>query len=71
MTKAKISGNYVNSFLAKTESVRLGFDEAIMLDPNGYVAECTGANLFVVRGRPDRDDALGARSSRGSRATRS
>ncbi|HTS03338.1 MAG TPA: branched-chain amino acid transaminase [Thermoanaerobaculia bacterium] len=48
MTKAKISGNYVNSFLAKTESVRLGFDEAIMLDPDGYVAECTGANLFVV-----------------------
>lgn len=49
-TKAKISGNYVNSFLAKTESVRLGFDEAILLDPDGYVAECTGANLFVVRG---------------------
>lgn len=49
MTKAKISGNYANSFLAKTESVRLGFDEAIMLDPEGYVAECTGANLFVVK----------------------
>jgi branched-chain amino acid aminotransferase len=48
MTKAKISGNYVNSFLAKTESVRLGFEEAIMLDPEGYVAECTGENLFVV-----------------------
>ncbi len=48
-TKAKISGNYVNSFLAKTESVRLGFDEAILLDPAGYVAECTGENLFVVR----------------------
>jgi len=49
MTKAKICGNYVNSVLAKTESVRLGFDEAIMLDPQGYVAECTGENLFVVR----------------------
>jgi branched-chain amino acid aminotransferase len=48
MTKAKISGNYANSFLAKTESVRLGFEEAIMLDPEGYVAECTGENLFVV-----------------------
>ena len=48
-TKAKISGNYVNSVLAKTESVRLGFDEAIMLDPTGYVAECTGANIFLVR----------------------
>jgi branched-chain amino acid aminotransferase len=49
MTKAKISGNYVNSILAKTESVRLGFEEAIMLDPQGYIAECTGENLFVVR----------------------
>jgi len=50
MTKAKISGNYVNSVLAKTESVRLGFDEAILLDTQGYVAECTGENLFLVRG---------------------
>jgi branched-chain amino acid aminotransferase len=49
MTKAKIAGNYANSFLAKTESVRLGFEEAIMLDPEGYVAECTGENLFVVK----------------------
>lgn len=49
MTKAKIAGNYVNSFLAKTESERLGFQEAIMLDPQGYVAECTGENLFLVR----------------------
>jgi branched-chain amino acid aminotransferase len=52
MTKAKITGNYVNSVLAKTESTRLGFDEAIMLDADGYVAECTGENLFLVkRGR--------------------
>jgi branched-chain amino acid aminotransferase len=49
MTKAKVTGNYANSVLAKTESMRLGFDEAIMLDPQGYVAECTGENLFVVR----------------------
>ena len=49
MTKAKISGNYANSILAKTESMRLGFEEAIMLDPQGYVAECTGENLFLVR----------------------
>lgn len=49
MTKAKISGNYANSFLAKTESVRLGFEEAIMLDPSGYVAECTGENIFLVK----------------------
>lgn len=51
LTKAKITGNYANSTLAKTESVRLGFVEAIMLDPQGYVAECTGENIFVVRGR--------------------
>jgi branched-chain amino acid aminotransferase len=50
MTKAKIAGNYANSCLAKSESVRLGFDEAIMLDPSGFVAECTGENLFLVRG---------------------
>lgn len=49
MTKAKIAGNYANSFLARTESMRLGFDEAILLDPQGYVAECTGENLFMVR----------------------
>jgi branched-chain amino acid aminotransferase len=49
MTKAKITGNYANSVLAKTESMRLGFDEAIMLDPQGYVAECTGENLYLVR----------------------
>jgi len=49
MTKAKISGNYANSILAKTESERLGFQEAILLDPQGYVAECTGENLFIVR----------------------
>ncbi len=49
MTKAKIAGNYANSILAKTESERLGFQEAIMLDPQGYIAECTGENLFMVR----------------------
>ena len=49
MTKTKASGNYISSALAKSESVRLGFDEAIMLDPQGYVSECTGQNLFIVR----------------------
>lgn len=48
-TKAKAAGNYVNSFLAKTESVRLGFDDAVLLDTQGYVAECTGENIFLVR----------------------
>src|ERR1700690_512236 len=50
MTKAKITGNYANSILAKTESMRLGFEEAILLDPQGFVSECTGENLFLVRG---------------------
>ena len=49
MTKAKVSGNYANSVLARTESMRLGFDEAILLDPQGYIAECTGENLFMVK----------------------
>ena len=49
MTKAKISGNYVNSVLAKTDAQRQGFDEAILLDPDGYVTECSGANLLLVR----------------------
>jgi branched-chain amino acid aminotransferase len=49
MTKAKINGQYVNSILAKTMAARAGFDEAIMLDPEGYVAEATGENLLLVR----------------------
>ena len=51
MTKAKTNGNYVNSFMAKTEAHRQGFDEALLLDANGYVTEATGANVFVVRGK--------------------
>ncbi len=49
MTKAKIVGGYVNSILAKREVVSCGYDEAIMLDPQGYVAEASGENIFVVR----------------------
>jgi branched-chain amino acid aminotransferase len=49
MTKAKIAGNYVNSILAKREAVGLGFDEAIMLDTEGYVSEASGENVFIVR----------------------
>jgi branched-chain amino acid aminotransferase len=49
MTKAKASGNYVNSILASTLAHRNGFDDAIMLDPEGYVAEGSGMNIFVVR----------------------
>jgi len=46
---AKTVGNYVNSSLAKVEALRAGYDEAIMLAPNGLVAECTGENIFCVR----------------------
>ncbi len=46
---AKTSGNYVNSSLAKVEALKAGYDEAIMLAPNGLIAECTGENIFCVR----------------------
>jgi branched-chain amino acid aminotransferase len=49
MTKAKIVGNYVNSILAKREVVAAGYQEAIMLDAQGYVAEASGENVFVVK----------------------
>ncbi len=48
MTKAKISGNYVNSMMVKTLALRSGYEEAVILDPQGFVAECTGENLFMV-----------------------
>lgn len=49
MTKAKICGNYVNSVMARQEAAMLGFDEAILLDSEGYVAEGSGENIFIVR----------------------
>lgn len=49
MTKAKICGNYVNSILAKKEVTTEGYDEAILLDPEGYVCEATGENIFIVK----------------------
>lgn len=50
MTKSKITGNYVNSMIIKSIALRSGYDEAVILDSSGYVAECTGENIFVVRG---------------------
>jgi len=41
--------NYLNNILAKIEAANAGFDEAIMLDSLGYVAECTGDNIFLVK----------------------
>lgn len=49
MTKGKINGHYVNSVLAKWEVVKAGYDEAVMLDTEGYVAEASGENVFIVR----------------------
>jgi branched-chain amino acid aminotransferase len=46
---AKGTGIYINSSLAKIEAVKSGYDEAILLNPQGYVAECTGENLFIVK----------------------
>jgi len=46
---AKTTGGYVNSSLAKVEALRAGYDEAVMLAPNGLVAECSGENIFVSR----------------------
>jgi branched-chain amino acid aminotransferase len=48
MSKAKICGQYVNSVLAKREAQRHGYDEAIMLDSDGRVAEGTGENIFAI-----------------------
>ena len=41
--------NYLNNILAKIEANNSGFNEAIMLDGNGYVAECTGDNIFIIK----------------------
>jgi len=49
MTKAKAVGNYVNSILAAVEARRAGYDEALMLDVDGYVSECSGENIFIAR----------------------
>jgi branched-chain amino acid aminotransferase len=46
---AKGTGMYLNSSMAKVEALKAGYDEAILLSPQGYVSECTGENIFVVR----------------------
>ncbi len=47
---AKITGNYFNSALAKMEAIEAGFDEALMLDSEGFVCECAVENIFMARG---------------------
>ncbi|HEY0253310.1 MAG TPA: branched-chain amino acid transaminase [Kofleriaceae bacterium] len=49
MNKGKICGQYVTSVLAKRMAVKSGFEEALMTDPQGYIAEGTGENIFVVK----------------------
>jgi branched-chain amino acid aminotransferase len=49
MSKGKVNGHYVNSVLAKWEVVKAGYDEAVLLDTEGYVAEGSGENIFIVR----------------------
>jgi branched-chain amino acid aminotransferase len=60
MTQAKSVGGYVNSILAKREVTRLGYDEAILLDPSGMVAEASGENIFIVRGGALKTTPLGS-----------
>ena len=62
---AKTTGNYVNSSLAKVEALKGGYDEAIMLAPNGLVAECSGENVFVARNGISAHPAAVCRRPRG------
>lgn len=62
MCKAKATGNYINSMLALQEALACGYDEALLLDAEGYVAEGSGENIFLVRDNviytPDLTSAL-------------
>ncbi|MCW9023537.1 MAG: branched-chain amino acid transaminase [Gammaproteobacteria bacterium] len=62
MCKAKANGNYMNSMLALQEALRDGYDEALLLDVDGFVAEGSGENIFIVRNgvlyTPDLTSAL-------------
>jgi branched-chain amino acid aminotransferase len=62
MCKAKANGNYMNSMLALNEALNCGYDEAMLLDNEGYVAEGSGENIFIVRNgilyTPDLTSAL-------------
>ncbi|MCP4490751.1 MAG: branched-chain amino acid transaminase [Gammaproteobacteria bacterium] len=49
VTKAKANGQYINSMMALSEAITDGYDEALLLDPEGYVAEGSGENIFVIK----------------------
>ena len=63
MCRAKANGHYINSMLALQEAIQCGYDEALLLDNEGYVAEGSGENIFIVRDgmlyTPDLTSALG------------
>jgi branched-chain amino acid aminotransferase len=59
MTNGKTCGDYVNSILAKREALLDGYDEAVMLDTQGFVSECSGENIFIVRDGRIRTPGLG------------
>ena len=60
---SKTTGNYVNSSLAKVEALKAGYDEAVMLNPDGYVSECTGReHLRRPQRHPDHAADLGRRA---------
>jgi branched-chain amino acid aminotransferase len=46
---AKVSGNYANSIMAKMDAIKTGYDDAVMLDKYGFVAECSAENIFIVK----------------------
>ena len=62
VSNAKVNGNYVHSIVALNEALEGGFDEALMLDADGYVAEGSGENFFIVKEgvlfSPDLDSCL-------------
>ncbi len=62
MTKAKITGNYTNSILALQEAITDGYDEALLLDTDGFIAEGSGENIFIINKNiiytPDLSSAL-------------
>jgi len=62
VSNAKVNGNYVHSIVALNEALENGFDEALMLDADGYVAEGSGENFFIVKNgvlySPDLDSCL-------------
>lgn len=60
MTKAKINGNYVNSILAKREAIDDGYEEALLLDSEGYVAEASGENIFCIKNSVLKTPPLGS-----------